>query len=252
MFVLLTPMARRLLSQGKTMESPIQKTVAFSLILVIGLFAVKFTAPDATGREWSTQFSPHDMPSLDWSATPAVPPRRIKNRPLDMTYSEVEALLLSRMSHRQPESTVRATAAQIIRLCHLLGLQPSFVLAVIEHESGFRSHAISPAGAKGLMQLLPATARVMGNKLGIDVPHGGPNLHDPVVNVTLGMHYLAELQDQFESLASTLAAYNLGPKRWADLLESPQRIRPGTVAKYIALIQRTTSTIKKSARLLDR
>jgi soluble lytic murein transglycosylase-like protein len=169
-----------------------------------------------------------------------------------MSHPEVEALLTARMVRFENPEKVRATASQIIRLCHLLGFQPSFILAVIEHESSFKSHIVSPAGAIGLMQLLPATARIVGSQIGIDVPHGGPNLKDPVVNVTLGMHYLAQLQDDFKTPASTLAAYNLGPQRWVQYLEKPARDRPRSVAKYVSLIERTSKEMQQAGKLAYR
>jgi soluble lytic murein transglycosylase len=204
------------------------------------------TPPLLTSSEntWNYQEAQATPEALAWAETPAPRVERLQRQPLDMNYREVAQFLNQRMRRYSSASSIEATANQIIRLCHLLGFQPSLVLAVIEHESSFRPHAISPMGAIGLMQLLPATARIVGAPIGIEVPYGGANLKDPLVNVTLGMHYLAQLHDDFKTLASTLAAYNLGPERWKNYLMQSGSRRPKTVGKYVALIERSTKRIR--------
>jgi hypothetical protein len=81
------------------------------------------------------------------------------------------------------------------------GLEPKLLLAVISAESGFRAQAVSPKGAQGLMQLMPATAR----RLGVADPF------DPEQNVRAGARYLTELLRLFDDdLRLALAAYNAG------------------------------------------
>lgn len=228
----------------------IRRRFALAAVMLMGTLAVSPTEQSSEGaQDWSIQISPSTLRALDWAATPPAPQTRLQKSPLDMTYTEVAALLQARMGRRESLETVRATATQIVRLCHLLSFQPSFILAVIEHESSFKSRIVSPAGAIGLMQLLPATARIVGSQIGIAVPHGGANLKDPVVNVTLGMHYLAQLEDDFKTPASTLAAYNLGPQRWMEFLTRPATDRPRTVAKYVALIERTAARIRQAGQI---
>ena len=81
------------------------------------------------------------------------------------------------------------------------GLEPQLLLAVISAESGFRAKAVSPKGAQGLMQLMPATAR----RLGVTDPF------DPEQNVRGGARYLNELMRMFnDDMRLALAAYNAG------------------------------------------
>jgi hypothetical protein len=82
------------------------------------------------------------------------------------------------------------------------GLDPELVLAVIAVESGFQPAAVSPKGAQGLMQLMPATARSLGVTDALD----------PAQNVDGGARYLKQLvAEQRGDLTRALAAYNAGP-----------------------------------------
>jgi soluble lytic murein transglycosylase-like protein len=90
------------------------------------------------------------------------------------------------------------------------GLSRELVLAVIRTESGFYNWARSPVGALGLMQIMPATGEMLARELAI--PWAGPStLFDPVVNVRLGIFYLAQLHRRYGSWGPALAAYNWGP-----------------------------------------
>jgi hypothetical protein len=83
-------------------------------------------------------------------------------------------------------------------------LDPDLVNSVIHAESGFNAHAVSPKGARGLMQLMPGTA----NKLGVS------DAFDPQDNVAGGSRYLRELLERYNfDLVKALAAYNAGPER---------------------------------------
>jgi Transglycosylase SLT domain len=83
-------------------------------------------------------------------------------------------------------------------------LDADLVDSVIRAESGFNPRAVSPKGARGLMQLMPATASTLGVKDSLD----------PKANVEGGTQYLRWLLDRYNyDLAKSLAAYNAGPHR---------------------------------------
>jgi len=86
-------------------------------------------------------------------------------------------------------------------------------LGLIRQESSFDIGAVSPSGARGLMQLMPFTAAAVAKQIG--TPTSLPTLTaDPAHNMRLGTHYLREMLDRFgNSLPLAVAAYNAGPHR---------------------------------------
>ncbi|WP_439577372.1 transglycosylase SLT domain-containing protein [Elioraea sp.] len=91
-------------------------------------------------------------------------------------------------------------------------VEPALALALMRQESNFETNAVSPAGARGLMQLMPATARGMARELG--EPSLATRLFEPFANMRLGTAYLAKRLDDFDrAVPLALAAYNAGAHR---------------------------------------
>ncbi len=96
-------------------------------------------------------------------------------------------------------------------------LEPSFVAGVIHTESKFKPDAVSRVGARGLMQIMPATGEEIANALG--EPFDVDRLFDPETSIRYGCFYLRQQMDRFgQNKAVTLAAYNAGPHRAAQWL----------------------------------
>jgi soluble lytic murein transglycosylase len=113
-------------------------------------------------------------------------------------------------------------ALEITAAATQAGLEPSFVFGLIRQETRFMPQLRSSAGASGLMQVMPATARWVAKKVGLDLG-GSDAVHDPLLNLRLGTSYLKlVLDDLGGSLALAAAAYNAGPNR-------PRRWRDGPV-----------------------
>jgi soluble lytic murein transglycosylase len=93
------------------------------------------------------------------------------------------------------------------------GPEPALTLAIIRQESAFEVDAVSPAGALGLMQLMPATAKHVAK--GLKLRYRKDDLtRSPDYNMVLGRAYLQELLDHFDgSYVLAIASYNAGPDR---------------------------------------
>ncbi|MCW8194074.1 transglycosylase SLT domain-containing protein [Proteobacteria bacterium 005FR1] len=95
-------------------------------------------------------------------------------------------------------------------------VEPTFLYAIARQESAFAADARSPAGAMGLMQLLPSTAKRTAQKIGMKYSYW--DLINPSQNIQLGSRYLDQLLEQFNgNRVLAAAAYNAGPyrvKKW--------------------------------------
>ncbi len=98
-------------------------------------------------------------------------------------------------------------------------VEPALALGLIRQESNFNTEALSPVGARGLMQLMPATAQAVAHKLGDGTVNLAALSTDPAYNMRLGTAYLGGLLDQFGgAMPYAVAGYNAGPSRVADWL----------------------------------
>ena len=106
------------------------------------------------------------------------------------------------------------------------GVEPAWAYGLLRAESAWMSDAQSGADARGLMQLLPATAALVAKRNGLDWG-GGDTLYDPVTNIALGTRYLAQMAARFGGspwLAS--AAYNAGPNKVEQWLAARGTLAP--------------------------
>ncbi len=103
------------------------------------------------------------------------------------------------------------------------GIDPALAFALIRQESAFDPNARSPAGAVGLMQLMPATARQLARHLSIPAPTQSALL-DITTNLRLGMAWLRRMLDRYDNQAVALAAYNAGEQRVDGWLPREQAI----------------------------
>ena len=134
---------------------------------------------------------------------------------LDRSYiSDMQRQIIGRSAYRSvqektsgkrekpPQKTgVRVYMDLIEEYSVLHAVDPNLVMAVVQAESGGNPNALSPKGAAGLMQLMPATAAALGVE----------NRFDPEENIASGIRYLSELLNRFKSVEVALWAYNAGP-----------------------------------------
>jgi soluble lytic murein transglycosylase len=110
------------------------------------------------------------------------------------------------------------------------------VAAVIRAESRFDPHALSHAGAIGLMQIIPTTGEWIAAQIG-EASFTIEDLYDPEVNIRFGTWYLRYLLDRFGDMDVALAAYNAGPSNAIRWQAGEGTVFPET-ARYIARVKR--------------
>ena len=131
-----------------------------------------------------------------------------------------------------PASAARAEESVIGSICDLIdsssraqGLPEAFLTRLIWQESNFESNAVSPAGARGVAQFMPATAGARGLA----------DPFDPESAIPKAAALLADLRDQFGNLGLAAAAYNAGPGRLARYLAGEADL-PIETQDYVSII----------------
>jgi soluble lytic murein transglycosylase-like protein len=141
---------------------------------------------------------------------------------------------------------IRQVARTIVDEAAAQDVEVGLVLAVIQVESAGYHRAVSPVGALGLMQLMPATGEELARKRGI--PWYGPaTLFDPVVNVKLGIAYLRALSDRYDHVPTALAAYNWGPGR----IDGRIRRKARVPEVYVKQVMRIYDEVAAAAERAD-
>jgi soluble lytic murein transglycosylase-like protein len=125
---------------------------------------------------------------------------------------------------------VQAVRYLVRNAAHRHRVREDLVLAVIHVESRFHPNVCSPAGACGLMQLMPRTARTMARQLG----YGEHDVFDPAFNINAGTAFLAQLLRRFRgNKVWALASYNAGPMRVRNWRRRKRGLSKG-VRRYVA------------------
>ena len=130
--------------------------------------------------------------------------------------------IISRYNPEMPDSLKISIAQEIFAMSQKYpNLNVDFICATITHESAktWEPTVISRAGAKGLMQIMPATGAFLAVEEGLDWTSSDEILYDPITNIRLGCRYLSHLVSMYEHDGG-LAAYNGGPYRAELWLES--------------------------------
>lgn len=140
----------------------------------------------------------------------------------------------------------------IINECLRQNYDPILVAAVIRAESMFRFQAVSGAGARGLMQIMPATGKHLSEAE--NVPWNGiDTLHDPETNLRLGIAYLRQLEQRFKGdRERALIAYNWGPTNLEESLRTrrtPPRVSITYARGIIAAHRKWKQTFMDFARV---
>ena len=111
--------------------------------------------------------------------------------------------------HLQKQLYPRHYTEYVERYADQYGVPKNLIYAVIETESGFRADAVSPAGAIGLMQLMPVTFEWLTEyQLRENLP--ARKISDPEINIRYGVFYLRWLYDRYGHWTEACAAYNAG------------------------------------------
>lgn len=136
-----------------------------------------------------------------------------------------------------PAQLLRKYAQTFIAAAHHYGLSPYLVEAVAAQESGFNPDAVSPAGARGIMQFIPSTA----------ARYGLTNSFDPKASIWAGAHYIHHLMREFHNNVSlALAGYNAGGQAVKDAgwqiphFRQTENYVPSVLAKEAVLVEKST------------
>jgi len=204
------------------MEKRRKKTLARTLICASScaklLTVVALFAPSLLS--FQQIFSPAEKLAPAARTTVVEPAAKPRSRDLVRVYSIVKG-------HRPEIAEAEAwrIAETILEESSKRKLDALLISAVIQVESGFQDSAVSPSGARGLMQIMPETGRALTralrHEMGVRAAAFKPEwLDNPFVNIRLGVYYLHDLKKQFRDLNLALTAYNFGPAEIQNRLEN--------------------------------
>ena len=98
------------------------------------------------------------------------------------------------------------------------GIDPYLALAIMREESLYQADVVSPASARGLMQLMPYTGKRVAKIIGLQLKNE-KDLFDPKINIQLGTSYLGQISKRFGEVIQIAGSYNAGPGRMKEWLK---------------------------------
>ena len=137
----------------------------------------------------------------------------------------------------------------ILEYSKAYGVDAALVFAISKTESGFDEKAVSSSGARGVMQLMPSTAKWVASELG--EKYDDDNLFDAKTNIRYGCFYLRYLFDKFDDVWVVVAAYNAGEgvvRNWIneDGLLNEDLISYPETKKYVSKVKAFYEVYKNS------
>jgi soluble lytic murein transglycosylase len=134
-----------------------------------------------------------------------------QNNPKENIIDQIVQYLKSK-DVKVADSKLREMAATVYEESGTYDLDYRLVLAVIKVESNFKNDAVSPKGARGLLQIKPSLAKYIAKDAGGRY-EGIHSLHDADNNIKLGVYHLSNLLDDFKTVSAALHAYNVGSNK---------------------------------------
>ncbi|WP_319381740.1 transglycosylase SLT domain-containing protein [Thiomicrorhabdus sp.] len=188
---------------------------------------VKVQSPEKLIKKYPSLRRIQELMAIDWINTSQVEWRYLLPK---VNRDELQAIAVLAHKWKQHPQVIRSLAIAkkwddiqlrfptphkqpVMQNAQKNSLDPAWIYGIIRRESAFSENVQSSAGAVGLMQLMPSTARYIGRKIGVNKVNNRA-LKDPERNIQLGSAYLSYLKEKYGgNLILATAAYNAGPKR---------------------------------------
>ncbi len=144
----------------------------------------------------------------------------------------------------------------ILKYAAIYDIDPYLIAGIIHSESRFDEMAVSPKGARGLMQIMPETGSWIATKLDLD-NYSDELLFQPEENIRIGCWYISFISGRFgEDLNAILAGYNAGHSKVAEWLQNKEYAPDGTLKKIPfketeIYVERVLSATQKYRDLYD-